>query len=421
MPSPTIPTFLRELPFATLCSSFTLSAFCPGGTSANTVSIPNSRAMRSAVARLSPVSIATWMPRSCNFATAALEVSRGASAIAINPAILPSTAAYTTVRPAPSSESAGCSSPLKLMLLSRMSLRLPTSSVLPSTFARNPWPGIASNSCGGTSARFSAFALFTIACPRACSEDCSTEATSASKSFVIRRSSFVTMSVTSGCPRVSVPVLSKIIAPTWEVSSSAVAFLNKMPFCAPSPVPIITAVGVARPSASGHAMTTTVIAMVNAQTNGVTSGGTKLRPSVNQPSSVNVPIIIAAATSHCAARSASRCAGAFEFCAACTNFTICASAVSAPTLVALNWKVPVLLIVAPVTMSPVFFERGRDSPVIMDSSTSELPSVTTPSTGILLPGRINTMSFNSTSAVGISNSCPSRITVAMGGARLSNA
>ena len=45
--------------------------------------------------------------------------------------------------------------------------------------------------------------------------------------------------------------------------------------------------------------------------------------------------IVTRGTSHCAARSASSCAGAFEFCASCTSFTICAWAESAPTLVAL--------------------------------------------------------------------------------------
>ena len=54
-----MPTFL---PCA--CSSLTLSAFWPGSTSANTVSMPSSPAMRSAVARLSPVSMATWS-RAC--------------------------------------------------------------------------------------------------------------------------------------------------------------------------------------------------------------------------------------------------------------------------------------------------------------------------------------------------------------------
>jgi len=52
----------------------------PGRTSAITVSIPNCAAIRSAVARLSPVSMTTRTFWSCNARTAAAEVSRGASA-----------------------------------------------------------------------------------------------------------------------------------------------------------------------------------------------------------------------------------------------------------------------------------------------------------------------------------------------------
>ena len=54
----------------------------------------------------------------------------------------------------------------------------------------------------------------------------------------------------------------------------------------------------------------------------------------NQTVKVRRPIAMAMRMSHCAARSASNCAGALEFCASCTSLTICASAVSAPTLVA---------------------------------------------------------------------------------------
>ena len=115
-----------------------------------------------------------------------------------------------------------------------------------------------------------------------------------------------------------------------------------------------------------------------------------------------MPKTMAEMVSTCAAVSASRCDGALEFCAACTSLTICASAVSAPTFVALKRNVPVLLIVAPITLSPTFFATGILSPVIIDSSTFDSPSVTSPSTGILSPGRIITMSSMTTSEVGTS-------------------
>ena len=88
------------------------------------------------------------------------------------------------------------------------------------------------------------------------------------------------------------------------------------------------AIGVARPSASGQAMTNTVMVSVSANSNGSPM-------TQNHTPKVSSPMAMAANTSHCEAWSASNCPGALEFCASCTSLTICASAVSAPTLVAL--------------------------------------------------------------------------------------
>src|SRR3989338_6084300 len=71
------------------------------------------------------------------------------------------------------------------------------------------------------------------------------------------------MSVTSGFPLVKVPVLSKTIVVNLCAVSSASAFLIKMPFSAPFPVPTIIAVGVANPSAHGHAIIRTATKIVN--------------------------------------------------------------------------------------------------------------------------------------------------------------
>ncbi len=79
--------------------------------------------------------------------------------------------------------------------------------------------------------------------------------------------------------------------------------------------------------------------------------------------------------------------GARERCAFATISTIWASIVSAPTRVASIIKLPVPLIVAPVTGSPSTFSTGTGSPEIIDSSMEERPSTTTPSTGTLSPGR----------------------------------
>ena len=90
-----------------------------------------------------------------------------------------------------------------------------------------------------------------------------------------------------------------------------------------------------------------------------------------------------------------------------------ASAESFPTLVARKVKLPVLLIVAPITASPSNFSTGMDSPVIIDSSTLLVPLVRMPSTGIFSPGRTITMLAETTSSTGMSISIPWRITRAV--------
>ena len=92
---------------------------------------------------------------------------------------------------------------------------------------------------------------------------------------------------------------------------------------------------------------------------------------------------------------------------------ICARALSLPTLVARNRKLPVLFIVAPNTSASGSLSTGRLSPVSIDSSTDDWPSTTTPSTAIFSPGRTMTMSPATTSSIGTSSSSPSRTTRAV--------
>ena len=65
------------------------------------------------------------------------------------------------------------------------------------------------------------------------------------------------------------------------------------------------------------------------------------------------------------------CTGALLPWASSTSRTIRARVVSLPILVASNLKLPVLLMVAPMTSSPDFFSTGMLSPVIIDSSRLE--------------------------------------------------
>ena len=115
--------------------------------------------------------------------------------------------------------------------------------------------------------------------------------------------------------------------------------------------------------------------------------------------------------------SASLAIGARELWAEATMVTICASMVSLPTFVARKRNVPVLLIVAPMTGSPAFLSTGIDSPVTMDSSMLEDPSVIFPSTGTFSPGRTRIVSPVLTCSMGMSTSCPFRMTRAVLAAR----
>jgi hypothetical protein len=65
-------------------------------------------------------------------------------------------------------------------------------------------------------------------------------------------------------PSVTVPVLSTTMLSMRCVASSTSPPLMTMPSCAPRPVPTMIAVGVANPSAHGHAMISTATAAVNA-------------------------------------------------------------------------------------------------------------------------------------------------------------
>ena len=112
------------------------------------------------------------------------------------------------------------------------------------------------------------------------------------------------------------------------------------------------AVGVARPRASGQVMTTTVIA------NRIASeAGRSLK--IIHATNVAAPPTRATSTSQKAARSASLCPGALEFWASCTSLTIWARAVSAPTFVARTRRVPLMLIVAPITSAPGVLVHGQ--------------------------------------------------------------
>jgi hypothetical protein len=180
-------------------------------------------------------------------------------------------------------------------------------------------------------------------------------------------------------PVVTVPVLSSTIVSIRRVDSRISGRLISSPSCAPRPVPTINAVGVASPSAHGHAMIRTATAEVNANV--------ALWPAASQKANVAVVIVKTVGTKMPEIRSASRCTGALPVWASVTRRAICASAVSLPILVARTMRRPPALIVAPAISDPGPTSTGTDSPVSMLMSMAECPSSTTPSVATFSPGR----------------------------------
>ena len=98
--------------------------------------------------------------------------------------------------------------------------------------------------------------------------------------------------------------------------------------------------------------------------------------------------------------SASLCTGASLCCAASTMRTIPATWVSSPELTTRTVMAPSQLTVPALTSSPTRLARGIGSPFIAASSTWLTPFTTTPSTGILSPGRTRMVSSGRITAVG---------------------
>ena len=189
--------------------------------------------------------------------------------------------------------------------------------------------------------------------------------------------------------------------------SRETAVLNKIPFFAPLPLPTIIATGVANPRAQGQLITKTLIALLSEYPNGF---GT-----INHTIKVIIAMAITVGTNTPDTLSASFAIGAFVAEASDTRLIICANVVSSPTLVALHFKNPDLLIVADVTLSSIALSTGKLSPVSTDSSIALSPSITIPSTGTLSPGLTTKTSPTATSSISTVISLPSRITFAVFG------
>ena len=226
-----------------------------------------------------------------------------------------------------------------------------------------PRPGKACTSVAGCKCRFLCCAAVTTAFASGCSLPTCKLAASSNTASASTLASVDTARHNSNCgwPEVRVPVLSKATVLTACARSSASASLIRMPCCAATPVPTIIAVGVARPSAHGQAITNTATAL------SIASCQSPLHTP--QPSKVRNAITITTGTNTALTLSTRRWIGAFFACADSTRRTMRASTDSAPIAVVRTCSRPSPLTAPPVTWSPGILATGKLSPLIKDSST----------------------------------------------------
>ena len=160
----------------------------------------------------------------------------------------------------------------------------------------------------------------------------------------------------------------------------------RIPLVAPTPVPTMTAVGVARPREQGQAIDKTVRAQrkANWKVNSAWlyaslsisetgSRSTLTNPTMIQATSVMTDTVQTMGTKYPATLSASCWIGALLVWASSTSRTIWAKVASWPTCVATMKSRPCWLTDPPITSESLPFRTGIDSPVIKDSSHVEEP------------------------------------------------
>ena len=200
-----------------------------------------------------------------------------------------------------------------------------------------------------------------------------------------------------------VPVLSSTIVVTWRVCSRISGPLIRIPSCAPRPVPTISAVGVASPSAHGQAMITTATAAVNA--------AAALPPNASQPASVSSESAITIGTNTPETRSASRCTSRLARLRLRDQpRDLRQRRVGADPRRAHDQASRGVDRRARHLDRPRPTSTGTDSPVSIEASTADSPLSTTPSVAIFSPGRTTNRSPTRSCSTGTSTSSPSRST-----------
>ena len=172
--------------------------------------------------------------------------------------------------------------------------------------------------------------------------------------------------------------------------------LMRMPSCAPRPVPTMSAVGVASPSAHGHAMISTATAAENAA---VASPVT-----TSQPTSVASESASTIGTKTLDTRSTSRWIGAFPDCASATSLRDLRERRLLADLRRAHDEPAVRVDRRPGDGAPGATSTGTGSPVSIDWSTADSPSTTTPSVATFSPGRTTKRSPTASSSIGTDTS-----------------
>ena len=196
---------------------------------------------------------------------------------------------------------------------------------------------------------------------------------------------------------------------TLQSFSKGSPHLIRIPFCAHLPVPTIKAVGVAKPSAHGQAITITAEKYNKEAVNQAPTTKNQIANTINA-------MMMTVGTNTAAILSANHWIGALDPCASWISLIICASAVSFPILVVSISKLHNLFIVPPNTFAPIIFSTGMLSPVNIDSSMLECHDIKTQSIGTFSPGLTMMISHFFTCSIGTSTNISPLLTFAVLGA-----
>mmetsp|Transcript_72326 Transcript_72326/g.143533 ORF Transcript_72326/g.143533 Transcript_72326/m.143533 type:complete len:269 (-) Transcript_72326:702-1508(-) len=187
-----------------------------------------------------------------------------------------------------------------------------------------------------------------------------------------------------------------------------------MPRRAPTDVPTITAVGVARPRAHGHATTSEAQPNMKASNQGLRWPASSRRsrlmapapPATLHTTKVRMETRTTVGTKTRETRSANAWTATLRCCASAITWVIWESTVRLPVASTSTVSTPAPLIVPAITRSSSFLLTGRASPVSRASSTVDLPLTTNPSAGTPAPGSTLTTSPSLICLRGTSSASP---------------